>query len=51
MSKEEVVRKLDEIKKVYGRAPQEILDVEAKDVSCETTVKPKEKIAIAADPA
>jgi len=53
MSKEEVVRKLDEIKKVYGTVPQEILDVEAKDVSHETSVKPKklskEKVAIAAN--
>ena len=41
MSKDEVVMKLEEIKKIYGPAPQEILDVEAKDVSCETSVKPK----------
>jgi len=55
MSKDEVIKKLDEIKKVYGGAPQEILDVEAKDVSRETSVKPKklskEKIAIAANSA
>ena len=55
MSKDEVIKKLDEIKKVYGGAPQEILDVEAKDVSRETSVKPKklskEKIAIATNSA
>ena len=45
MSKDEVVMKLEEIKKIYGPAPQEILDVEAKDVSCETSVKPKDRDA------
>ena len=44
MSKDEVVMKLEEIKKIYGPAPQEILDVEAKDVSCETSVKPKKTL-------
>ena len=32
MSKEEVERKLAEIKKLYGAPPQAILDVEAKTV-------------------
>ena len=33
------------IKKIYGPAPQEILEVEAKDVSCGTSVKPKDRDA------
>ena len=32
MSKDEVLKKLNEIKKIYGSTPQEILDVEAVEV-------------------
>jgi hypothetical protein len=41
MSKEEVERRLNEIKRLYGGAPQAILDVEAKTVS-ESVEKEKE---------
>ena len=41
MSKEEVMRKLDEIKRIYGAPPQNIIDMEPIDVESTIEVDPE----------
>jgi hypothetical protein len=41
MSKEEVMRKLDEIKRIYGAPPQNIIDMEPIDVENTIEVEPE----------
>jgi len=41
MSKEEVMRKLDEIKRIYGAPPQNIIDMEPIDVESTIEVEPE----------
>jgi hypothetical protein len=41
MSKEEVMRKLDEIKRIYGAPPQNIIDMEPIDVENAIEVEPE----------
>jgi hypothetical protein len=41
MSKEEVMRKLDEIKRIYGAPPQNIIDMEAIDVEKTIEIEPE----------
>lgn len=41
MSKEEVMRKLDEIKRIYGATPQNIIDMEPIDVETSIEVDPE----------